>query len=474
MENKKFSWSEKKINIQDLILDNENLRLKGNKKLNEKEIIEQLVRRDDILSLASKISKNGFTPVERIIVIEKKRRNIVIEGNRRLVALKCLLDPKLAGKENVIKKFEQLQRDFPLDSIKKIPVCIAPNREEALRKFIIPKHTESSIKSWSTYSQSKLYSKLILDQGFTVDEVCSEYNTDKARVLKALKEYQCYEIATKIPFPPEIRPKVLDERRFPITTLYRVINTDNFQKFLGIKFDTEGKLKGTVKKEEFIKGYSKIINDIASKKETSRTLHSEENRDRYLKEFERKDKPNLKKSGRFSSKSFNTITSEPQSVEKKSKPIILKRKLDAYGFNIRLQSESDIILKIYEEIKSIDFYKKPYTFAIVFRSFLHICCIQFARENGLLSEIKENREKKRNEGPSLNEILSFFLKNTFKEDRGIIRSIHDFINKETKNGVNLNVLNTIAHSNVRAISGEDLKKMLSSLEQFLRKLFAGG
>ena len=50
---------------------------------------------------------------------------------------------------------------------------------------------------------------------------------------------------------------VLDERKFPITTLDRLIKTENGQNFLGIHFDNKGLLKGKIKKDEFIKGYSK-------------------------------------------------------------------------------------------------------------------------------------------------------------------------------------------------------------------------
>ena len=469
MKNKIFDWPEKRIPLQDLLLDSENHRLKIERDIqlkSQKDIIDNLIKNDDILSLAKQISKHGFVPVEKIIVLKKREKYIVLEGNRRLAALKCLINPDLAKKPGSIKSFKEMRKSLPVESIKQIPVFIAPNREEALKKFIIPKHTEPSIKKWSTYNKLKLYAKAVLDQGKTIDQVCSSYDTTKEKVSDALRMYQCYEVATKISLPEEVMKEVLDERKFPITTLDRLISYQKSKDFLGIRFDTNGNLKGKIKKEEFIKGYSRIVSDIALRKATSRTLDKDKDKDKYIRSFQQNEKPNLKKSGSFSFKSFKISTSNFKKERKGTTPKSIKNTLKDYDFIIHLKSE--IISNAYKEIQLIDFYKKPYTFAMVFRAFLHMCCSQYARENDLLDKIKTYKETK---DPTLKEILSYFSKKKSFNDNAIEGSIKDFINpKNNTNFTTIEILNELNHANTKVSFGAHHKRMLDTLEQFLRKL----
>ena len=473
MKNKTFNWPEKKIALQDLLLDSENYRLttEENTKLeNQKDIIDSLIKNDQILRLAKQISKHGFVPVEKMIVLKKGKKYIVLEGNRRLTALKCLINPRLAKKPSLINSFSELGKSLSLESIKQIPVFIAPSRKEALSKVIIPKHTEPSIQKWSTYNQSKLYAKAVLEQGETIDQVCSSYGTIKERVLDALRMYQCYKIATKIPLSKEIMTTVLDERKFPITTLDRLIKTEKGQNFLGIRFDNKGLLKGKIKKDEFIKGYSKIISDIALKRQTSRTLDSDEDRKQYLDNFKKSDKPNLKQKGSFSLNSFK----KPKTPSKKrltSTPKLKKKTLKDYSFNI--PHGSAIILELYKEIETIDFYKKPYTFGIVFRSFLEMCCAQYSRNFSLFKKIKSKvRKKRQNEDPRLKEFLLYFKNsNEVLFDQAVKSSIGNFLNEQnSKNMTTINFLHKINHSNTTTVNGTLHTQMLNTLEQLLREL----
>lgn len=469
MNTKTFNWPEKKIGLQDLLLDPENHRLKTEQITqlkNQKDIIKSLIKNDDILSLAKQISKHGFIPVEKIVVLKKGKKYVVLEGNRRLAALKCLTHPELAEKSNLINSFKKLGQSFPIESIKQIPVFLAPNREEALKKFIIPKHTEPSIKRWSTYNKSKLYAKMILDQGKTLEKVCSEYGLEKEALLKALRTYQSYEIATKLPLSEEIMNEVLDERKFPVTNLDRLMMSEETQKFLGIRFDKNGSLKGKVKRDEFIKGYSKIVSDIALKNETSRTLDKEEDRNRYIKSFGRNEKPDLSKSGSFSLSSFKRAIKKAGEPQKKQ-PKANKKSLNDYDFKI--PPGSSIILKVYEEIKSINFRTKSYTFAMVFRAFLNMCCVQYARANNLFGKID-----KKGELPTLGECLNHFKDEDTFSDKGVKSSIGSFLNNQQAGKITtLEILNRLNHSNTESISGDLHERMLDTLEQFLRKLLRG-
>ena len=55
----------------------------------------------DVRELVLSIEASGFFSHEPIIVAREDGENVVIEGNRRLAAVKLLLDPELAAALNV-------------------------------------------------------------------------------------------------------------------------------------------------------------------------------------------------------------------------------------------------------------------------------------------------------------------------------------------------------------------------------------
>ena len=471
--NNKFNWKEESIDLQNLLLDKENHRLKierdisPDKDKNEQQIIlENLIKNDNILSLARQISMYGFVPVEKMIVLRQpKNKYIVLEGNRRLAALKCLNDPSLAKKSGLTQDFKELSDSSVITQ--KIPVFVAPNRKEALAKFIIPKHTEPSVEKWATYNKSKVYAKMVLEQQNKVDDICNTFNVQRDTILEFLRMYQCYEIAKKLPLDGKIEGKVKNERKFPITTLDRLIKFQEVQKFLGITFDQNGKLKGKIKKAEFVKGYSKIIYDLAKKDKTSRTLGTIDTIRIYIKEFKPNEKPNLKQKGNFNVDSFRNLKQPTIKSPKKFKAS--KKTLYDYQFSIYIRSS--IIDNIYTEIEKLNFYNKPYSFAIVFRTFLHICCLQYSRNTKIFLKIK--KENKDDEDPTLGNYLNFFKDKNVFQDNGIKKSIGNFLSKQNRNMTTLNTLNQLNHGNTVVISGEQHSKMLDTLEQLLRKLLEG-
>ena len=61
------------------------------------EIVRILWDAMDVRELVMSIVASGFFPHEPLIVARENGKNIVIEGNRRLAAVKLLLVPDLAG-----------------------------------------------------------------------------------------------------------------------------------------------------------------------------------------------------------------------------------------------------------------------------------------------------------------------------------------------------------------------------------------
>src|SRR5688572_1818773 len=87
--------------VNDLHFDHSNPRLAEygiTPSTSEAEILKILWEAMDVRELVQSISASGYFPHEPLIVAQEKAKNIVIEGNRRLAAVKVLLSPNLAAK----------------------------------------------------------------------------------------------------------------------------------------------------------------------------------------------------------------------------------------------------------------------------------------------------------------------------------------------------------------------------------------
>lgn len=94
----------------------------------EKEVINYLCENENIVSLAKDIALHGLNPLENLAVIEdnKTQTYIVVEGNRRLCAIKLLNDFKQAPKE-LQKKFSEISRQW--QEIGELQVIVLEDKE---------------------------------------------------------------------------------------------------------------------------------------------------------------------------------------------------------------------------------------------------------------------------------------------------------------------------------------------------------
>lgn len=84
---------------------------------------------------------------------------IVVEGNRRLTALKLLINPDLASRPGAKKAFQELQNEVGLDNIPHSLHCAVFPTREAATKWILLTHTGENdgvgTKRWGTNEQAR-------------------------------------------------------------------------------------------------------------------------------------------------------------------------------------------------------------------------------------------------------------------------------------------------------------------------------
>ena len=150
-----------KVAVAQLRLDRLNPRLIGeDDRASDEAIVARLYRAADLDELLQSITANGYMDIEPLVVMDDpEARNgelIVLEGNRRLAALRLLREPDLARS---IAASEGLRISIPpiadplratLDKVSVYPVA---NRERA-RSFIGFKHINGPAK-WDAYAKAR-------------------------------------------------------------------------------------------------------------------------------------------------------------------------------------------------------------------------------------------------------------------------------------------------------------------------------
>jgi len=234
--------------ITDLSLDQKNIRTPITEK-DQNALIRDMFTNEYAFDLVKSFVFNGTFPDEFPIVIKEHGKLIVIEGNRRIAALKALLEPDIVPTWR--KRITKLENP----NIVEIRVVIAPNRDIAIN-HIANKHTIDLRRPWKPLRQAYFY-KSQLDNGRSIEELIKDFpEHDVPRFIKML---EMHHLAKSIPVNEEFREKVHDDRNYPITNLERFYNDKAVKKFLGYDFNPLGQVKGKIDKNEFAKGFKKIV-----------------------------------------------------------------------------------------------------------------------------------------------------------------------------------------------------------------------
>ena len=88
----------KMMRVSDLAFDLDNPRLVEfdlKRNASDSEVVQVLWETMDVRELVLSIVASGFFQHEPLIVVRENGKNVVIEGNRRLAAVKILLEPTL-------------------------------------------------------------------------------------------------------------------------------------------------------------------------------------------------------------------------------------------------------------------------------------------------------------------------------------------------------------------------------------------
>ena len=150
----------------------------------------------DIKSLATSIANNGFLKHERLIVARyDSEKYIVLEGNRRLTAVRYLIAKHGASLKGLPDYVRQSLQTLPCFVLKGDAIGTSEETLKEYRRaseiYIGMRHLMGAEK-WQPASRYEFQARLILDEGWSPLEVAERFGRKKNEVIRDFKAQRLY------------------------------------------------------------------------------------------------------------------------------------------------------------------------------------------------------------------------------------------------------------------------------------------
>lgn len=136
--------------LSDIHLDENNPRLPTAASRGQNEMALYIARNTSITELMTAIAENGYFPGEPIVVVPRDTGGYtVVEGNRRVTALRLLRDPSLLSRNPTVRDISESASNRP-DSV---PCVVFPRRDDVVN-YLGYRHI-SGVKQWEPLSKAR-------------------------------------------------------------------------------------------------------------------------------------------------------------------------------------------------------------------------------------------------------------------------------------------------------------------------------
>ncbi len=389
------SWPTKRLSIASLHLDAKNSRLgRETSSRAPREIIQYLFEHDKALEVAESIAYRGYFPNEPLLAIKENGRYVVVEGNRRLAALKALREPGLL-EGSLERRVERLSRRITdPQGLANVPVTVAPSRRATDRQ-VAGRHIGTPVLAWQAENRASFILEK-LSEGYDSDELRVDLGFMLADIQQARQTRAIADMARSLDLPEEVNAKLDNPRAKLFTTLERVFDSSVGRDYLKVEPDPDHGLRGTTTKNEFVRGFTKLVTDVALGKQSSRTLNTNDNIRAYFESWDAEERP-AKKRGSFvpsdviKGKSVASPDHKPKAAPPKKSKHVDKNVLPR---NFKVRFGNDRLIDIHRELTHLKREQFPNAGAVLLRVFFELAVLDYLEHIGELPEIIKKLEKK--------------------------------------------------------------------------------
>jgi hypothetical protein len=440
------------LDLDELLLDLQNPRI--SKAGSQREALQKIIEDQDLklVVLAESIVADGLSPMDRWLVlksVEERGKYVVLEGNRRLAAIRLLHNSAVLGdlevRSPVKKRIEELSAQFTLKSVQPIPCFEVPDRAAA-STWINQRHTGENkgrgIVNWGGVATARFRGR------------------DPA--LQTLELVLTYGDLTE-------EEKGTVEDHFPITTLDRLLSTPAVREKLGVEI-SEAKLKTDLPPTEVMKALRRIVLDLANEVVNVSGLKSKDQQVAYISKLG-KDLPDLRKRSGASKpvdgleeSDFKKATPKPKP---KPKPAPVRKALiprDCY-----LTVSNAKIAEITKELRTLPLAEYPHSTSVLFRVFLEQSVDHYLTDAGIPLQEKtpggdKDKSLKKKIGEAIDEMVR---KGTARKNLdGVSKGIHD-----KNNPLCVDTLHNYVHNRFLSPTERELKVAWDNAQLFFENIW---
>lgn len=175
--------------VDDLLLDDENPRLPENhKSKTQKALLEWMANEYNTVEVAKSIAEHGYFDSEPMIAIEAGNKYKVVEGNRRLTALKLLLDDHLRESLDLEEEdeWEKLANAGEIED--RYTIQVAKNRK-TVAPIIGYRHI-AGIEPWEPWAKARFIARQVEQEKQSFAEVARIVGEEESEVRAHYRNYR--------------------------------------------------------------------------------------------------------------------------------------------------------------------------------------------------------------------------------------------------------------------------------------------
>lgn len=176
--------------------------------------------------IVQSIISNGYFQNEALIAVAEGERITVIEGNRRLAAVKAILHPE---KVKGMAKYQASIDGDLLSGLRELPVIMRTERKDAWG-YIGFKHVNGPAK-WGSYSKAQYIATVHNEYGVALNDISKQIGDNNQTVLKL---YQGLMVIEQAENRTDFKRDDIQAKRLYFSHLYTGLQSQGFQKYLGL------------------------------------------------------------------------------------------------------------------------------------------------------------------------------------------------------------------------------------------------
>lgn len=218
--------------LKELELDPYNPRLRSEEEGKDQEtLLEIMIRRFKIEELADSIISAGYLPFDPLIGYAHNGKVRILEGNRRLAAIKLLLEPDLAP-EKQQTKWQSLSDKLSLkqrESLRSLEVIVYPDRSDASVTAYVGFRHVTGVLQWPAFEKASFIDRMI-NEGMTYDAIAERVGSSAAHVERHYVAYRLVRQAADQDVPGQ------EKMEDSFGVLLRALQAGGVSAFLGVTY----------------------------------------------------------------------------------------------------------------------------------------------------------------------------------------------------------------------------------------------